>query len=102
MSTLVEYLALGNVAEDQIGGSHSPAFSEITGGQDDLHDYVTLNLWNSGNNLANYGYMSSMGFNTNFNGWYKEDASLFDVGGDDFTVRIQFGLGSYYAYNELE
>lgn len=102
MSTLTEYLSLGIFAEDQPERWTSEYTVEVPAGQDDLSNYVTLNLWNSGNNLANFGYMSSQGFTTNYNGWYIDDTDIFDFGDEDFTVRLQFGLGSYYAYNELE
>lgn len=60
MSTLTEYLSLGIFAEDQPERWTSEYTVEVPAGQDDLSNYVTLNLWNSGNNLANFGYMLSL------------------------------------------
>ena len=75
-------------------------------GIDEFHEYVTFNMFNelypgSGitiNTTDEYEHWLT----PLYNGHYTTDINAFNFGVDDFTIELQFGIGSYYDYNELE
>ena len=74
-------------------------------GIDEFHEYVTFNMFNemypgSGitiNTTDEYEHWLT----PLYNGHYTTDINAFNFGVDDFTIELQFGIGSYYDYNEL-
>lgn len=103
MSTLLEYLTIGPRMEDQPSSWKRPVIPEQYYGQDDYSEFVVFNAYNNGASLAG-AWKDDFGtqFYTLYNGFYTDNLRAFDLGSDDFTIRIQFGLGAYYDYNELE
>lgn len=103
MSTFPEYLCIGPRMEDQPVPWKRPMLVEQYYGQDDYSEFVVFNAYNNGANLAG-AWRDDFGtqFYQIYNGFYTEDLRAFNLGAEDFTIRLQFGLGSHYDYNELE
>lgn len=103
MSILLEYMALGKFSDAKPRDWKASINVEQPFGFDEFYDFVSLNLYNDGANLTAYSIANSgLPCVANFNGFYADNVKPFDFGANDFTVRIQFGFGSYYAYNDLE
>lgn len=103
MSTLLEYLALSKFSDARPKNWKASLLAEQPFGFDEFANFVSLNAYNEGANLTAPSLINSgIPCVANFNGFYTDDVWPFDFGAEDFTVRIQFGFGSYYAYNDLE
>jgi hypothetical protein len=95
MSTLLEYMTIGPRMEDQPLRWKRPVIPEQYYGQDDYSEFVVFNAYNNGASLAG-AWKDELGtqFNTIYNGFYTDDINAFDLRDEDFTIRIQFGIGS--------
>ena len=105
MSTIIDYRIAGPLIEGEPSQFRDTDDSILESGGlvDEYRRYVTYNLDNGGSNLL-FQCPDDFG-NTGielFGGGKMLDASVFDFGSNDFTIKMQCGLGGTYYYNELE
>jgi len=117
MSTLLDFLHVpvrmedvANNKEFEINieppwGNRVPELHDPVHGIDEFHEYVTFNMFNDlypGSAIVNATDEYEHRLTSLFNGRYFTDLDVFDFGNSDFTIELQYGVGEYYDYNELE